>query len=211
MPRKFSRMSSNSFCYPFIPAPVRGEGGLSFGRQFHSFMLHQQTRGDSVAQTFCTHGRDLEWCITHHIFLMATHVPGIENVQADMISRGHLPLPDWELNWKYLKPVFQRGYSQVDIFATRDSAECQNFCSRGGWPSLPLDWTFPVHVSTPFSHDMGSPQTTQGKTSLHSLCSMVAPSTLVPTTPAVEGPVLSFPPCTRPPTGRTGHAAFSQL
>lgn len=91
-------------------------------------------QGGTVSQTLCRLAlRMWTWCQAHKIFLIATHVPGLQNVWTDSLSRGDAPHHDWELNWTYLRPLFLLwGHPEIDVFASRGNTKCRLFCSRGG-------------------------------------------------------------------------------
>jgi hypothetical protein len=60
------------------------------------------------------------WCISRNIWLSASHIPGVSNVQADKESRSF----DDKLEWKLDSVVFSNlqahfGLPQVDLFASR--------------------------------------------------------------------------------------------
>ena len=61
------------------------------------------------------------WCITHGIFLTAAHIPGAENVAADVESRKTRDQTEWALD----SAIFKKGtlrlgvHPEIDIFASR--------------------------------------------------------------------------------------------
>jgi hypothetical protein len=61
------------------------------------------------------------WCISRYIWISATHVPGVQNVQADRLSRK---LND-DLEWMLSKDIFSFVYQKyslkgaTDLFASR--------------------------------------------------------------------------------------------
>lgn len=84
------------------------------------------------------------WCQEHGICVVAAHVLGLQNVIADRLSRSHLPLHEWELNWTYLEPVFMKWeFPDIDVFAPRSNKKVQSLLLPGReqpkvfrrWPS----------------------------------------------------------------------------
>lgn len=46
------------------------------------------------------------------------HVPSLGNVQADSLSRGAAELHKWEMNWKFLAPLFYWWeHLEINVFA----------------------------------------------------------------------------------------------
>lgn len=80
-------------------------------------------QGGTVSRSLCHLALDLwKWYQEHRIYVVAAHVPGLQNVTADHLSRGHLSLHKWELHWTYLKPVFRRwGFPDIDVFAPQSN------------------------------------------------------------------------------------------
>lgn len=96
-------------------------------------------QGGTASWRLCCLEINLWDCSFSHIFLVANSLLGIQNTQADLISRGHLPLHKWELNWTYLCPLLHwRGQSLVGVYATCLNKKCQQFYYRGGGDSLSL-------------------------------------------------------------------------
>lgn len=65
-------------------------------------------QGGTVSRTLCKLALDI-WtlCIQRNIFLVATHVPGVQNVLADALSRDHITTHEWSIKLKYLHPIFR--------------------------------------------------------------------------------------------------------
>lgn len=70
-----------------------------------------------------------------HYLHYSDHVPGTENVTAEILSRASTTIHKWELNNKFLQPVF-RALPDIDVFANRCNVKCEQFCTRGGKNSL---------------------------------------------------------------------------
>jgi hypothetical protein len=61
-----------------------------------------------------------DWAIQRNIHLTAVHIPGLENVKADFLSRHFLDQMEWQLNrFLFNKIVLNLFHPQVDLFASR--------------------------------------------------------------------------------------------
>ena len=93
--------------------------------------------GGTRSTMLCSMARALwDWCLQRHIFLVASHIPGRINVEADHLSRTVTDRHDWQLN----PTVFQElnslwGPLEVDLFATRITRQVTRFYS---WKPDPL-------------------------------------------------------------------------
>lgn len=87
------------------------------------------------------------WCIKRNIHLSAAHIPGIENTEADRLSRRF----NDDLEWSLDKTVFedicdQFGVPNIDMFASRLNYKVQKFISLRPDPlafaidAFSLDW-----------------------------------------------------------------------
>lgn len=71
------------------------------------------------------------WAIPLQINLLAIHLPGKNNIEADRLSRQTSASHEWELNQQETQRVFQKWETpQIDLFATHQNAKCQHFASR---------------------------------------------------------------------------------
>ena len=78
------------------------------------------------------------WCLAHRLFIMAVHIPGIKNVEADVESRRDSKSPEWMLNRDLFKELEDMlGPFEVDMFATRINAQKSKFVS---WKPDPDAW-----------------------------------------------------------------------
>ena len=68
-----------------------------------------------------------DWCQARDIFVIATHVPGRDNVSADMESRVFKDMSEWKLNPTIIQPFLQN--CQTDLFASRLSTQLKNYIS----------------------------------------------------------------------------------
>ncbi|KAJ1114356.1 hypothetical protein NDU88_002594 [Pleurodeles waltl] len=71
------------------------------------------------------------WLLARNLSLVATHLPGIQNVQADALSRVMDENHEWVLHDDVVHSIFALwGTPSTDLFATPDNKKCQNFASR---------------------------------------------------------------------------------
>ena len=70
------------------------------------------------------------WSSTRLLSLRATHVPGVLNRGADLLSRGNPLYGEWTLHPQVVKQVWQKyGQADVDLFASRENTHCPLFFS----------------------------------------------------------------------------------
>ncbi|XP_041931407.1 LOW QUALITY PROTEIN: uncharacterized protein LOC121695003 [Alosa sapidissima] len=72
------------------------------------------------------------WSSTRLLSLKATHVPGVLNLGADLLSRGNPRYGDWKLHSDVsnLAQIWLRtGRAKVDLFASEENAQCPMFFS----------------------------------------------------------------------------------
>ena len=89
-----------------------------------------------------------QWLIRNKVGLRAIHVPGVENVMADALSRGKVIPTEWSLNKRIVSQIFSiLGRPHIDLFASAINTQLPVFCSRyhhpRAWASdaLSIDWT----------------------------------------------------------------------
>lgn len=72
--------------------------------------------------------RLITWSSSHLLSLRATHVPGILNLGADLLSRGDPHYKDWKLHSEVVAWIWER-YSEVrvDLFTSEENAQCPLF------------------------------------------------------------------------------------
>ena len=59
------------------------------------------------------------WAIQHHVKLVAVHLPGVDNVLADYLSRNRADPTEWTLSKNVTQPLFSMwGRPQIDLFAS---------------------------------------------------------------------------------------------
>lgn len=70
------------------------------------------------------------WCELHHVWLTASHIPGLENEIADSLSRHFSPSVEWEINQEIFQEICSNfGTPDIDMFATRHNAKLPRYCS----------------------------------------------------------------------------------
>ena len=70
------------------------------------------------------------WCEQRQLWLFATYIPSKENTEADLASRVINIDTEWELaDWAYAEIVDSFGAPEMDLFASRNNAKCERFCS----------------------------------------------------------------------------------
>ncbi|XP_041915862.1 uncharacterized protein LOC121680525 [Alosa sapidissima] len=68
------------------------------------------------------------WSSTRLLSLKATHVPGVLNLGADLLSRGNPRYGDWKLHSDVVAQIWLRtGRAKVDLFASEENAQCPMF------------------------------------------------------------------------------------
>ncbi|KAF7221522.1 putative LOC107375874-like protein, partial [Nothobranchius furzeri] len=87
------------------------------------------------------------WCSRHLLSIRATHVPGVLNRGADLLSRGTPLYGDWSLHPAVVEQIWIRfGTAVVDLFASKENAQCPLFFSLRdrdaplGVDALAHDW-----------------------------------------------------------------------
>lgn len=72
----------------------------------------------------------LNWCHQKGIHLMAEHVPGVQNVLADSLSRKMLSQTEWSLKKTVVQTLFKFWETPlIDLFATQENKQTLMFCS----------------------------------------------------------------------------------
>lgn len=88
------------------------------------------------------------WCEERDLWLLAAHIPGVQNVQADKESRCFTENTEWELNNELFRQITHKwGYPEVDLFASRLNAKVSNYVSWHPDPgsmfvnAFSIDWS----------------------------------------------------------------------
>ncbi|KAI7811506.1 reverse transcriptase/ribonuclease H/putative methyltransferase [Triplophysa rosa] len=90
--------------------------------------------------------RLIVWADTRLLSLRATHVPGILNRGADLLSRGNHLYGEWKLHPQVVSQIWHRcGQAAVDLFASQENAQCPLYFSLtdGNAPLDVLLYAFP--------------------------------------------------------------------
>ena len=89
-----------------------------------------------------------EWCITHQIELIAVHVPGVDNVLADFLSRETIDQREWSLHQAIVNKLFYIWTRpNIDLFASIHNRKLEVFCSMTPSPAafckdaLSISWS----------------------------------------------------------------------
>ena len=101
-----------------------------------------------------------DWCIHRDLWLTATHIPGIENTEADLGSRQFSDTTEWHLKPLIFSDITKiYGCPEIDLFASRLNYQLDQFVS---WRPDPLctavdaftlnwnDWNY-IYIFCPFS------------------------------------------------------------
>jgi hypothetical protein len=99
------------------------------------------------------------WAISSKIALRAIHVPGVQNIRADWLSRRRLSSIEWSLNQRVVDRMFTTlGQAQMDLFASSLNAKTLVYCSYTRDPqaycqdAFSIPWTgFLGYAYPPFS------------------------------------------------------------
>lgn len=74
--------------------------------------------------------RLIVWSSSHLSSLRATHVPGVWNLGADLLSRGNPRYKEWKLHREVVAQIWRRyGRARVDLFASAENTQCPLFFS----------------------------------------------------------------------------------
>ena len=80
------------------------------------------------------------WCVSRIKSIRVTHVPGLLNGGADLLSRGGPRYEDWSLHPRVANLVFRKfGQPVADLFASAENTKCPSFFAVKGSPTLGLD------------------------------------------------------------------------
>ena len=80
------------------------------------------------------------WCHKRLLSIRASHVPGVRNLGADLLSRGGYHYAEWSLHRVVAAQIWDRfGRPRADLFASEENAKCPLYFSITGSPPLGLD------------------------------------------------------------------------
>jgi len=75
----------------------------------------------TLAQELCS------WCQAKDILVIATHIPGKDNVSADKESKIFKDVSEWKLNPTIIQPLVEN--CQTDLFANRLTTQLKDYIS----------------------------------------------------------------------------------
>ncbi len=102
----------------------------------------------------------LLWADSRLLSIRATHIPGLLNRGADMLSRRRIPQGEWRLHPESVQMIWNLyGKAKVDLFATSENAHCPLFFSlshsplkgdalTAHWPAARLYAFPPIKISS---------------------------------------------------------------
>ena len=127
--------SSISCPKDFFQREITFKCASSNGQHF-SQSLHKPFGGTHSHQLNSLAVQMWKWCLDHHIFLTAEHLPGRENQIADEESRVVRDRCDWMMHPNLFSQIRQvMGLLEVDLFASRLTHQLPRFFS---WRPDPL-------------------------------------------------------------------------
>lgn len=89
-----------------------------------------------------------EWAELRNIWLSASHIPGLFNVEADEASRHFTDDVEWELSPRLWEVIIQKwGLPTIDMFASRINNKVDKYVS---WYPEPEAWRVASHSETHF-------------------------------------------------------------
>ena len=93
--------------------------------------------GGTKSSRLCSMTKNLwDWCLQRHLIIVASHIPGKQNVGADLLSRSIVDLHEWMLDPMIFQVINSLwGPLQVDLFASRITKQLPRFFS---WKPDPL-------------------------------------------------------------------------
>ena len=107
-------------------------------------------QGGTRSPSLCLHiRRILLWCVDHDIRLEAKHIPGVDNVLADSLSRwGSIRPTEWTLSLQVFQALrSMRGFISIDLFASHRNHQLPVYCSLArddnalACDAMSIDWT----------------------------------------------------------------------
>uniref|UniRef100_A0AC34F4H4 Reverse transcriptase domain-containing protein n=1 Tax=Panagrolaimus sp. ES5 TaxID=591445 RepID=A0AC34F4H4_9BILA len=70
------------------------------------------------------------WALERKLYLIASHIPGVSNVEADLESRRFKECCEWSITPQAAKTLFDKwGIPEVDLFASRLNHKCDRYFS----------------------------------------------------------------------------------
>ena len=106
-------------------------------RQHDRHCLHQQQRGYTFPQLMTLALETWDWCQERDILVIASHIPGGDNVSADRGSREFTDMNEWKLDPIIIQPF--RLNCQTDLSASRLTSQLADYISYAftiNWATL---------------------------------------------------------------------------
>ncbi len=93
-------------------------------------------QGGIRSRALCKRATDiLLWADCNLLSIRATHIPGLLNQGADMLSRKGMPQGEWRLHPESVRMIWNcYGRAVVDLFATSENTHCPRFFSLSHSP-----------------------------------------------------------------------------
>ena len=100
-------------------------------------MAYINHQGGTRSGRLCPLAWDLiHWCTQWGTALSAVHIPGLENVTADALSRGWIAPTEWSLLPQVTRWLFHLiDWPLVDLFASHANNQLPIYCARGPDPN----------------------------------------------------------------------------
>ena len=77
-----------------------------------------------------------DWCASKGIWFLISHIPGVENVEADYESRHFSENTEWSLHPVLFDRItWEFGYPEIDLFASRNNHHVDKYVSWGPDPN----------------------------------------------------------------------------
>uniref|UniRef100_A0AC35F1D6 Reverse transcriptase domain-containing protein n=1 Tax=Panagrolaimus sp. PS1159 TaxID=55785 RepID=A0AC35F1D6_9BILA len=90
------------------------------------------------------------WALGRKLHIIASHIPGIQNVIADRESRIFAESYEWHLNPETALTLFKRwNMPEIDLFASRLNHQCANMASL---TQVRIDWGFSSKAAETMMH-----------------------------------------------------------
>uniref|UniRef100_A0AC34FUL5 Reverse transcriptase domain-containing protein n=1 Tax=Panagrolaimus sp. ES5 TaxID=591445 RepID=A0AC34FUL5_9BILA len=96
-----------------------------------SAIAYINKRGGTKSHDLLTAAQEVwKWALENRIYVIASHIPGIKNTDADSASRKFSENCEWELNQNTVLRLFDKwGVADVDLFASRANRKCEKYYS----------------------------------------------------------------------------------
>ena len=130
----------------FLPAISSSSRLLQMDNTTTMHYLNKQ-RGTCVRPLSIEAQTIWRWLTATNLTITAVHLPGVQNVEADALSREFQDNHDWVLHDEIGDSIFQEwGLPQIDLFTDCDNRKGPGYASRFYQPgskdnALLLDWS----------------------------------------------------------------------